>query len=124
MESASLPDVAHNWLRREERRPYREFSTVEAERDWELVGALFRQCAFQAALVWRYEVSWYRTGLGREAFDRLRVVEGPADESWRRLSPDGTVRGAAERIREEELTEWFEGVDVDYVRRRAAAFEA
>lgn len=122
MQPVSLPDVARNWLRREERKPYRGGRAVEPDHDWAVVGDLFCRCPFQAAFVRRYGVSWYRTELGREAFDRLRVIDGPPDESWRALSPDGTVRGAAERIRVEDLRGWFEDVDVDYVRRRAAGF--
>ncbi|MFB6140072.1 MAG: hypothetical protein ABEJ26_06530 [Halosimplex sp.] len=123
MQPAGIEEAVRNWLRREQRKPYRKFAVDGGERDWELVGTLLCQCPFQAAFLWRYPIEWYRTELSESEFERLRVIEGPPDESWRVLSPDGTVRGAAERIRADGLTGVYEGIDVDYIHRRARAFD-
>ncbi len=116
-----LDEAVRNWLRREHRKPYREFTVHGGERDWELVGNLLCQCPFQASFLWRYPVEWYRTELTEPEFRRLRVIGGPPDESWRALSPDGTILGAAKRIRADGLAGVREGIDIDYIRRRAAA---
>ncbi|WP_135366422.1 hypothetical protein [Halosimplex halophilum] len=122
MEPVELEEAVRNWLRREQRKPYREFAFRGAEHDWELVGTLLCQCPFQASFVWRCRIEWYRTELSEREFGHLRVIEGPPDESWRVLSPDGTIRGAAERIRDDGLTGVCEGIDVEYIRRRARGF--
>jgi hypothetical protein len=119
MEAVETDEAVRNWLRRERRKPYREGAVRGSGDDWELVGRLFCQCPFQASFLWRYPVEWYRTELTESEFRRLRVIEGPADESWRALSPDDTILGAAKRIRTEGLTGVRDGIDIDFIRRRA-----
>jgi hypothetical protein len=114
-------EVVRSWLDRERRKcdldP--DLRPLDEMPDWELVGTLFALRPFQSAFIWRHPVTWYRTSLDEATFRRLRVIEGPRDESWRRLSPDGTVLGAARRIREEDIRGQFEDVDVAHVRRLA-----
>ncbi|NHN58589.1 MULTISPECIES: hypothetical protein [Halorussus] len=118
-ERVSQLEVVRSWLDRERRKGEAEISLSGDEADWQLVGALFAHRPFQAAFVWRHPVTWYRTELDETAFRRLEVIEGPRDESWRELSPDGTILGAARRIRGADLRGRFEDIDVDHVRRLA-----
>ncbi|WP_276300267.1 hypothetical protein [Halorussus lipolyticus] len=112
-------EVVRSWLERECRKGDLDHQLDDETPDWELVGLLFAHQPFQAAFVWRYPVTWYRTEFDEETFRRLRVIEGPRDESWRKLSPDGTILGAARRIRESGLRGQFEDIDVDHIRRLA-----
>lgn len=118
-----LVDVARNWLRRENKKPYREFAFEREETEWKLVGELLCQCPFQAAFIWQHHLAWYATELDEAEFLDLSVIDGPADSSWRKLSPDNTIRGAAERIVESELPDTFEDIDVAYIERLADRFE-
>lgn len=122
MEPVGIGEVARSWLHRERRKPYRDVTFEGAEEEWELVGKLLCQCPFQAAFVWRHHVSWVRTELTRDEFRRLRVIDGPEDESWRKLAPSREIREAAERIERDALSGTYEDVDVDCIRRKAATF--
>lgn len=119
----SLAEVARNWLRREDNKPYRDFDFERKETEWQLVGELFSQCPFQAAFIWQHHLVWYATKLTETEFRNLRVIEGPADSSWRKLSPDNTIRGAAKRIIDSELPDTFEDIDIAYIKRLAEGFE-
>ncbi|MFC4553238.1 MULTISPECIES: hypothetical protein [Halorussus] len=119
-ERVSQNEVVRNWLARELRKQEAEHRLTGRESDWELMGKLFALQPFQAAFVWRSPVAWYRTTLSESAFRRLRVIEGPPHESWRELSPDGTILGAARRILDSDLRGTFEDIDVDHVRRLAS----
>ena len=118
-----LAEVARNWLRRENTKPYRDFDFERQETEWKLVGELLCQCPFQAAFIWRHHLAWYATELSETEFRHLKVIDGPADSSWRKLSPDNTIRGAAQRIIESELPDTFEDIDVAHIERLAADFE-
>ncbi|MFC7238620.1 hypothetical protein ACFQS4_10370 [Saliphagus sp. GCM10025317] len=118
-----LAEVARNWLRRENKKLYRDFNFERKEAEWELVGELLCQCPFQAAFIWQHHITWYAAELDKTEFLRLRVIDGPADSSWRKLSPDNTIRGAAKRIIESELPDTFEDIDVAHIKRLADSFE-
>ncbi len=118
----SLAEVAQNWLRREHKKPYRNFDFERKETEWKLVGKLLCQCPFQAAFIWQHHLAWYATDLSETEFRNLRVIDGPADSSWRKLSPDNTIRGAAKRIIKSELPDTFEDIDVAYIKRLADGF--
>lgn len=118
-ERVQQSEVVKSWLRREVRKRDLDFRVTGNEEDWELTGRLFELRPFQSAFVWRYPVTWYRTKLDESAFRRLRVIEGPRNESWRKLSPDGTILGAARRIVDEGISGTYEDIDVDHVRRLA-----
>lgn len=85
--------VIRAWLARERGGRAADFSEREA------FDALLAENPGAAAFLWRdAPLACYRLSLSRARFDRLHVVEGPADLRWRALSPDGTVRGCARRI--------------------------
>lgn len=116
--------VVRSWLRREIRKRDLDFRITGDEPDWELAGRLFELRPFQSAFVWRYPVTWYRTNLDESAFRRVRVIEGPQNESWRKLSPDGTILAAARRILDRDVEGTYEDIDVDHVRRLATGAPA
>lgn len=118
-ERVQQSEVVKSWLRREVRKRDLDFRITGNEADWELTGRLFELRPFQSAFVWRYPVTWYRTKLDEEAFRRLRVIEGPRTESWRKLSPDRTILGAARRVLDDDLEGTYEDIDVDHIRRLA-----
>jgi hypothetical protein len=75
-----------------------------------------------AAFFWRARpIEWYRITLSRTEFERLRVIDGPDELSWRALSPDETILGAAKRIEHENPTTLAAetGVDIGRVCRFA-----
>lgn len=75
---------------------------------------LLRRKPGAAAFVWRdAPVDWYRVELSAETFLGLHVVAGPDGLYWRALSPDDTVRAAAERIRRADKAELAAETGVD-----------
>ncbi|UPV72853.1 hypothetical protein M0R89_09850 [Halorussus limi] len=111
-------EVLREWLRVERSHPEVDWFPVESLDERAALDELLDRKPGAAAFVWRdAPVRWYETTLVREDFADLRVVEGPRNLRWRKLSPDGTIRGAADRIASgdpEELTDET-GVDVGTV---------
>jgi hypothetical protein len=99
MHRVTQAEVLREWLRVERSHPDVEWFAVDSLSEREALDELLDRKPGAAAFVWRdAPVTWYETTLDRAAFADLRLVEGPADLGWRDLSPDGTVRGAADRI--------------------------
>ncbi|WP_423745981.1 hypothetical protein V5735_08545 (plasmid) [Haladaptatus sp. SPP-AMP-3] len=117
-------EVVRTWLENERVKPGVDVEFDPDEPEWALVAKLLDSCAFEASFLWRYPIAWYRFDLDESRFRRLRVIDGPENESWRRLSPDGSVLGAARRILADELTGTYDDVDVTRVRQIAAALPA
>ncbi|WP_137283796.1 hypothetical protein [Halorussus salinisoli] len=118
MRRVSQIGVLHEWLRVERSHPEEDWFPVESLSEREALDELLDRKPGAAGFIWRdAPVKWYETTLHREDFERLQLVEGPPDLRWRALSPDGTVRGAADRIARgdpDELTAET-GVDVETV---------
>lgn len=75
---------------------------------------LLRHKPGAAAFIWRdAPVDWYRVELAAGEFLGLHVVAGPSGLYWRELSPEDTVRGAAERIRRGEADDLAAETGVD-----------
>ncbi|WP_435180138.1 hypothetical protein [Halorussus sp. AFM4] len=92
-------EVLREWLRVERSKPDAEWFPIDSLSEREALDELLDRKPGAAAFVWRdAPVRWRETTLDREAVESLEVVEGPPDLRWRALSPDGTVRGAADRI--------------------------
>jgi hypothetical protein len=119
MHRVAQAEVLREWLRVERSHPDADWFPVDPLSETEALDELLDRKPGAAAFVWRdAPVRWYETTVDREALADLRLVEGPPNLRWRDLSPDGTVRGAAERIAHgdpEELTAET-GVDVQLVR--------
>ncbi|WP_458187236.1 hypothetical protein [Haladaptatus sp. NG-WS-4] len=118
MTRVSQQTVLEHWLELECRKATTPSFDVESLSERETLDRLLRLKPGAAAFVWREApIEWRRVTLSRRAFERLRVVAGPDGLHWRALSPDGTILGAARRIRDgdpDELTAET-GVDVDRV---------
>lgn len=112
-------EVVRTWLENERAKPGIDVEFDPDEPEWALVAKLLDTCAFQASFLWRYPVAWYRVDFDESRFRRLRVIDGPKEESWRRLSPDGSLMGAARRILTEELDGTYEDIDVTRIREIA-----
>ncbi|ADJ16386.1 hypothetical protein [Halalkalicoccus jeotgali] len=111
--------VIRAWLARE-RESSGECGTDRSDR--EAFEALLESNPGAAAFLWRDAPhACYRLVLSRARFDRLHVVEGPAELRWGALSPDGTIRGCARRIDREDTRELARetGVDVPLIERLA-----
>lgn len=111
-------EVLREWLKTERTHPDEEWFPVESLDEREALDELLERKPGAAAFVWRdAPVEWYALTLDREAFARLRVVEGPEDLRWRELSPDGTVVGAARRVSRADSNALADetGVDVDLI---------
>lgn len=92
-------EVLREWLRVERSKPDADWFPIDSLSEREALDELLDRKPGAAAFVWRdAPVRWYETTLDREQVEGLRVVEGPPNLRWRALSPDGTVRGAADRI--------------------------
>lgn len=108
------------WVELEQRESTAPSTDLDALAERELLDRLLRLKPGAASFVWREKpISWHRLTLSRRSFERLRVVAGPDDLLWNVLSPDETIRGAAQRIAEgdpDELTEET-GVDVRRILR-------
>jgi hypothetical protein len=117
-------EVVRTWLENERAKPDIDVEFDPDEPEWALVAKLLDTCAFQAAFLWQYPVAWYRVELDETRFRQLRVIDGPKEESWRRLSPDGSLLGAARRILSEELDGMYEDIDVTRIRDIAAGLPA
>jgi hypothetical protein len=113
-------EVLREWLKTERRHPDEEWFPIESLTEREALDELLDRKPGAAAFVWRdAPVEWYALTLDRAAFERLQVVEGPENLRWRKLSPDGSVVGAARRIArgDPETLADETGVDVDLVRQ-------
>ena len=118
MHRVSQVEVLREWLRVERSHPEVEWFPIVSLSERAALDELLNRKPGAAAFVWRdAPVTWYETTLERSDFSDLRLVEGPSDLRWRDLSPDGTVRGAADRIASEETDELAAetGVDVGKV---------
>jgi len=118
MRRVSQLEVLRAWLRVERSHPDADWFRIDSLSEREALDELLDRKPGAAAFVWRdAPVKWYETTLDREEFTDLRLVEGPANLRWRDLSPDGTVRGAADRIAREGPEELAAetGVDVPTV---------
>ena len=92
-------EVLREWLRVERSKPDADWFPIDSLSEREALDELLDRKPGAAAFVWRdAPVRWYETALDREQVEGLQVVEGPPNLRWRALSPDGTVRGAADRI--------------------------
>ncbi|MDL5362142.1 hypothetical protein [Halalkalicoccus sp. NIPERK01] len=109
-------EVIRAWLARERGGCAGSLSEREA------FDALLAENPGAAAFLWRdAPLACYRLLLSRARFDRLHVVEGPAELRWGALSPDGTIRGCARRIDRDDPRELARetGVDVPLIERLA-----
>lgn len=107
-------EVLREWLRVERSHPEVDWFRIDSLSEREALDELLDRKPGAAAFVWRdAPVKWYETTLDREDFISLRLVEGPANLRWRALSPDGTVRGAADRIARGNPDELAAETDVD-----------
>lgn len=114
MERVSQPEVVRHWLRVEREKSAADDVEVDADDADEALDALLRLNPGAAAFIWRdAPIDWYRVELPRGDFLALRVVEGPEHLYWRALSPDNTIRGAAERIASEDPDQLAEATGVD-----------
>ncbi|UPV98878.1 hypothetical protein M0R88_10070 [Halorussus gelatinilyticus] len=118
MHRVSQVEVLREWLRVERSHPDVEWFPIDSLSERAALDELLDRKPGAAAFVWRdAPVTWYETTLDRADFAELRVVEGPTDLRWRDLSPDGTIRGAADRVASEdpEKLSAETGVDVETV---------
>ncbi|WP_276300150.1 hypothetical protein [Halorussus lipolyticus] len=118
MRRVSQVTVLREWLRVERSHPEVAWFPIDSLSEREALDELLDRKPGAAAFVWRdAPVEWYETTLSREEFADLRVIEGPRNLRWRELSPDGTVRSAADRIAREDPDELSAetGVDVQTV---------
>ncbi|WP_128477469.1 hypothetical protein [Halorussus pelagicus] len=118
MHRVAQVEVLREWLRVERSHPDAEWFPIDSLSEREALDELLDRKPGAAAFVWRdAPVTWYETTLDRADFADLRVVAGPANLRWRDLSPDGTVRSAADRIASEDPEKLTAetGVDVETV---------
>ncbi|ODR79310.1 hypothetical protein BG842_09805 [Haladaptatus sp. W1] len=99
MTRVSQATVLRHWLELEQRKPNAPSADLGALSERELLDRLLHLKPGVASFIWREKpISWYRLTLSRRSFERLRVADGPDDLSWRALSPDETILGAARRV--------------------------
>lgn len=115
--SLTQEDVVRRWLGWEAAKPWQTIEPPAEDADHE--DALRALHSYQSSFLDEYDLNWRATTLDEATFRTLRVIPGPAEESWRLLSPDGTIAGAADRIRREEVQGFFEDVSVDQIRHLA-----
>lgn len=114
MRRVSQLEVLREWLRVERSHPEVDWFRIDPLSEREALDELLDRNPGAAAFIWRdAPVSWYETTLDRDNFKNLRLVEGPPGLRWRSLSPDGTVRGAADRIARGNPEELAAETDVD-----------
>ncbi|WP_458207581.1 hypothetical protein [Haladaptatus sp. NG-SE-30] len=118
MTRVSQGTVLEQWLELERRKTETPPFDLESLSERELLDQLLDLKPGAASFIWREPPrEWRRITLSRQAFERLRVVAGPDDMQWRALSPDGTILGAACRIRDsdpDQLTAET-GIDVRHI---------
>ncbi|WP_435157658.1 hypothetical protein [Haladaptatus sp. DFWS20] len=99
MTRVSQEHVIKRWLELECRKPEVPSVDVDSLTEREALDALLNAKPGAASFIWREApIEWQKLTLSRHSFERLRVVAGPGQLSWRALSPDETIRGAANRI--------------------------
>ncbi|SIR83668.1 hypothetical protein SAMN05421858_4063 [Haladaptatus litoreus] len=119
MTRVSQEHVIKRWLELETRKS--DVPSVDAESltEREALDELLNAKPGAASFLWREApIEWREVTLSRHAFERLRVIDGPENLSWRALSPDETVLGAARNVstgNPDDLTAKT-GVDVRQVR--------
>lgn len=114
MRRVSQLEVLREWLRVERSHPEVDWFRIDSLSEREALDELLDRKPGAAAFIWRdAPIRWYETALDRDDFRNLRLVEGPANLRWRKLSPDGTVRGAADRITRGNPEELASKTDVD-----------
>lgn len=122
MEHVSQSDVVRHWLRVEQEDPTTDLQQevpterldVDGYTDDEALDTLLRLKPGAAAFIWRDEpIDWYHVELSRREFLALHVVDGPEHLYWRALSPDNTIRGAAQRIEAGEPDQLAAATGVD-----------
>lgn len=118
VEAVSQTEIIRHWLRVEQEKSTTDPFDVDEVTDDEALDTLLQLNPGAAAFIWRdTPVDWYHVALSRREFLASHVVEGPEHLSWRALSPDNTIQGAAERIETEnpEHLAAATGVDVSKV---------
>ncbi|WP_049972347.1 hypothetical protein [Haladaptatus cibarius] len=99
MTRVSQEHVIKRWLELEVRKPEVPSADVESLTEREALDELLNAKPGAASFLWRETpIEWREVTLSRHAFERLRLIDGPEKLSWRALSPDETVLGAARRI--------------------------
>ncbi|GAA0235252.1 hypothetical protein ACFFQF_24900 [Haladaptatus pallidirubidus] len=99
MTRISQEHVIKRWLGLESRKPETPSVDVSSLTEREALDELLNAKPGAASFIWREApIEWRRVTLSRHAFERLRVIDGPETLSWRALSPDETVLGAARQI--------------------------
>lgn len=123
-ERAAEEQVIQHWLAVERHKTGDDSDSLTAMNGREALDELLERKPGAAAFLWRARpIEWYRTTLSRTEFERLRVIDGPDKLGWQALSADGTVLGAAKRIRHENPVDLVAetGVDIERVYRFADA---
>ncbi len=118
MTRVSQRTVLEQWLELEGRKQHTPSVDPESLTERELLDQLLRLKPGVASFIWREKpISWHRLTLSRGSFEPLRVVDGPENMLWRALSADGTILGAARRIRDCDATRLAAetGVDIDRI---------
>ncbi|WP_266080517.1 hypothetical protein [Haladaptatus caseinilyticus] len=119
MTRVSQEYVLKRWLELEVQKPDVPTMDVSSLSEQEALDELLNAKPGAASFVWRKApIEWRRLTLSRDAFEGLRVIDGPETLSWRALSPDDTILGAARRISAGDIAilESETGVDVRRVR--------
>ena len=113
---ATESDVVEYWLTLESRKPWETLDAAAADAASATRRSTLRDLrAYQTAFFDAYDLDWTRRTLTEADLRRLRVIPGDPDTSWRRLSPDGTVLGAARRLLGRHYRGFFEDVYVDLI---------
>jgi hypothetical protein len=112
----SESEVLDYWLSLEARKPWETLDAAAIDAAPATRQSTLRDLrAYQTAFLDAYDLRWSRRTLSEADLRRLRVIPGDPESSWRRLSPDGTILGAARRLLGRPYRGFFADVYVDLV---------
>jgi hypothetical protein len=105
MEPTARTDVVRHWLESEVDQDDSDLDPDAIDDEAELVSELVARTPIAARTFRPPRLEWYHVELSADQLGDLRVVEGPPDEEWRRVAPDGMLVTAAYRLFEADEPE-------------------
>ncbi|WP_138797953.1 hypothetical protein [Halostella sp. PRR32] len=105
MDPAGRSEVVRHWLESEVDQDDSSLDPEAIDDEAELVSALVDRTPIAARTFRPPRLDWYHLNLSPGQLGDLRVVEGPPDEEWRRVAPDGMLASAAYRLFEADEPE-------------------
>lgn len=102
MDPTARADVVRHWLESEVDQDDSDLDPDAIDDEAELLSELVDRTPIAARTFRPPRLEWYHLELAPGQLGDLRVVEGPPDEEWRRVAPDGMLATAAYRLFESD----------------------